>query len=109
MTAIVFYLQWHRNDSERNYEATELFHEFHHLPPDGLSEELFNRLYEQVTEVEDVDLEGLWNATRRAHDDRDNILDPDVRRLCIGDIVEKEESHYAVTPKGWRPISITSE
>lgn len=44
--------------------ASDLFHAFHHDPPDTLEEDAFDRLYAEVAAVETDDLEQLfaeWN------------------------------------------------
>ena len=60
----IHYLQWHRNDPYDQTEASELFHTFHHDPPDTLTNHQFDQLYERVTDVDTDDLEELyarWN------------------------------------------------
>ena len=72
MTA-VHYLQWHLPDSENHEEASDLFHRFHVDPPDSVTEDKFDRLYEDVAEVDVDDLEEVfqgWNmGSRREHDE----------------------------------------
>jgi len=65
VTTTVYYLQWHLPDSDIHEEASDLFHEFHIDPPESLTADEFDRLYEAVTEARGDDLEDLfegWNV-----------------------------------------------
>lgn len=60
----IHYLQWLGAPADRRDEAADLFHGFHHDPPDTLQEDTFDRLYEEVAAVDTDDLEQLfaeWN------------------------------------------------
>jgi hypothetical protein len=61
----VHYLQWHRGEPERRTEASELFHRYHHDPPDALTVRQFGDLYEPVIAVETDELEQLYAAWNR--------------------------------------------
>lgn len=64
MTA-VHYLQWHRRDPYWNTDSSDLFHRFHYDPPDTLTYDEFDALYEYVAEVATDDLEEVYAGWNR--------------------------------------------
>jgi hypothetical protein len=61
----VHYLQWHLKDSENHEEASDLFHRFHVDPPESVTEDEIDGLYEKVAEVDVDDLEKLYQGWNR--------------------------------------------
>lgn len=69
----VYYLQWHRTEPTADTQASDLFHEFHHDPPEILAESAFDELYAEVVTTETSDLEQLfaeWNRGSGRESDR---------------------------------------
>lgn len=73
MMPTVYYLQWHVSEAQSQTDASELFHAFHHDPPDTLRDDTFDRLYEEVATVDTDDLETIfaeWNRGSGRESDR---------------------------------------
>lgn len=67
------YLRWDSPDETIRDRASDLFHEFHHDPPQTVTEDDFDELYAEVTTVDTDDLEQLfaeWNRGSGRESDR---------------------------------------
>ena len=106
----LYYLRWGQRDHDYEAEASELFHEFHVDPPESIPESEFDRLYEEIGEVEVDDLEQLyaeWN--RGSGQESREFLEQEVRSLSVGDVVERDGEYYACAPIGWQELLLEGD
>lgn len=69
----IHYLQWDSPDDAVRERAGDLFHRFHHDPPESLAADDIEELYAEVATVETTDLEQLfaeWNRGSGYESDR---------------------------------------
>lgn len=107
--ATIYYLKWHQSGPTEHDEASDFFHETHMETPDAVSSDRFDRLYEEVGEVEvDADrLEDVWRQWNRGSGQESRyFLNKEMRGLSVGDVVEVDGEYYMAASFGWNDVEI---